>query len=231
MYALQATIRQKLVHNRITIGAATVLSLGAIVEYAAQQQDQDDHLQSISSDSNGEKNGTASNTYYNRDGGVKDQQTTTTSRMSVTNLSSTLAPLSLFLFSPISADTNRTSCALFAMPSRLVRSRTIQHMEDMSTKETLSSKYKVAFDQALGEGGFGAVYIGTDRKTGEQVAIKKIPKQLTNDASFQKEMNAFLHIRQGGGHPNICGLRENFDEGDHYYLVMDLISGGEMFEQ
>lgn len=32
-------------------------------------------------------------------------------------------------------------------------------------------------------------------------------------------------------HPNICGLQENFDEGEHYYLVLDLVNGGEMFDQ
>ena len=43
-------------------------------------------------------------------------------------------------------------------------------------------------------------------------------------------MDAFLHIRKSGGHPNLCGLRENFDEGDFYYLVLDLVRGGEMFD-
>lgn len=43
-------------------------------------------------------------------------------------------------------------------------------------------------------------------------------------------MNALLHIRAHGGHPNICMLRENFDEQDDYLLVLDLIDGGEMFE-
>jgi serine/threonine protein kinase len=43
-------------------------------------------------------------------------------------------------------------------------------------------------------------------------------------------MDAFLTIRQNGGHPNICGLHDYFDEGSHYYLTMDLISGGEMFD-
>ena len=43
-------------------------------------------------------------------------------------------------------------------------------------------------------------------------------------------MDAFLHIRKSGGHPNICGLRENFDEGDYYYLILDLVQGGEMFD-
>ena len=113
---------------------------------------------------------------------------------------------------------------------RLARSRTLRHMEDTSTKATLKSKYDVKWGSPLGEGGFGAVYIATDRKTKEKVAVKKISKQYTDDSSFQREMNAFLHIRGSGGHPHICGLRENFDEGDHYYLVLDLVSGGEMFD-
>ena len=43
-------------------------------------------------------------------------------------------------------------------------------------------------------------------------------------------MNAFLHIRKSGGHPNICGLQEYFDEGDNFYLILDLVQGGEMFD-
>ncbi len=61
-------------------------------------------------------------------------------------------------------------------------------------------------------------------------AVKQISKEYTNDIGFQREMDAFLHIRKLGGHPNLCGLRENFDEGGFYYLVMDLIRGGEMFD-
>lgn len=43
-------------------------------------------------------------------------------------------------------------------------------------------------------------------------------------------MDALLHIRSHGGHPNICMLRENFDEEDDYLLVLDLVDGGEIFE-
>jgi Protein kinase domain len=82
-----------------------------------------------------------------------------------------------------------------------------------------------------GEGGFGAVYLATDKQTGEFVAVKKISKRYTDDSSFQQEMNSLLHIRQSGGHPNICSLRENFDEGDFFYLVIDLVRGGEMFDR
>jgi len=114
--------------------------------------------------------------------------------------------------------------------STLRRHRTIQKLQDQADKATVDSKYKVDWKMPLGEGAFGAIYSGIDRKTGEEVAIKKISKEFTDDVSFQREMDALLHIRAAGGHPHICGLRENFDEGDHFYLVLDLISGGEMFE-
>lgn len=95
---------------------------------------------------------------------------------------------------------------------------------------SLKTQYNVRWDAPLGEGAFGAVYLAVDKKTGEKVAIKKIDKRYTNDDSFQREMNALLHLRKSGGHPNICSLREHFDEGGYYYLVLDLIQGGEMFE-
>jgi len=79
-------------------------------------------------------------------------------------------------------------------------------------------------------GAYGDVYLCKERQSGEACALKKIPKEYTEDAEFQREMNALLHIRANGGHPNICMLRENFDEQDDYLLVLDLVDGGEMFE-
>ncbi|KAL7538961.1 hypothetical protein ACHAXR_008916 [Thalassiosira sp. AJA248-18] len=71
----------------------------------------------------------------------------------------------------------------------------------------------------------------TDRKTGMNHALKLIPKEYTDKDSFQREMDALLRVRENGYHPNICRLKENFDQKGNYYLVLDLISGGEMFDQ
>lgn len=115
--------------------------------------------------------------------------------------------------------------------SNLRRHRTIQKLEEFAEQqETINDRYQVNWNHPLGEGAFGAVYVGVDRRSGEQVAVKKISKEFTDNKSFQREMDALLHIREEGGHPHICGLRENFEEGQYYYLVLDLISGGEMFD-
>jgi Protein kinase domain len=131
--------------------------------------------------------------------------------------------------------TNRTSCGAFGMNllsrrSNLRRSNTFKLMETQRERETLENRYTVEWSEPIGEGSFGAVYQAQDKKTGEQVAVKKISKRATDDESFQREMDALLHIRKHGGHPNICGLRANYDQGDYYYLVLDLVSGGEMFD-
>jgi hypothetical protein len=114
--------------------------------------------------------------------------------------------------------------------SSLRRHQTIQQMEKTATKVSLKEQYDVNWSEPLGEGAFGSVHTAIDRKTGEVVAVKKISKAYTDNVSFQREMDALLHIRQSGGHPNICGLRENYDEGQYYYLVLDYVSGGEMFD-
>jgi Protein kinase domain len=107
--------------------------------------------------------------------------------------------------------------------SRLRRRQTMEILHETANKKSLASEYQVKWRKPLGEGAFGAVYHGTHLSTKEQVAVKKINKEFTDNASFQREMDALQHLREAGGHPNICGLHEHFEEGDHYYLILDLI--------
>lgn len=113
----------------------------------------------------------------------------------------------------------------------LRRHRTVDRLEKTATRdETLESKYDVNWKNPLGQGAFGAVFVATNRTTSEQVAVKQISKRFTDNEAFQREADALLHIRDCGGHPNICGLRENYEEGNYFFLVLDLVNGGEMFD-
>ena len=112
---------------------------------------------------------------------------------------------------------------------RLAHSVTSKRMSQEAATRSFFSLYEVDFDNPLGSGAYGDVYLCRERATGESYALKKIPKEYTENAEFQREMNALLYLRAHGGHPNICMLKENFDEEDDYLLVFDLIDGGEMF--
>jgi predicted Ser/Thr protein kinase len=134
---------------------------------------------------------------------------------------------------PLLESSTRVECEALRIPNRYTRIRrhqTLAKMQDSATKATLTSKYEVQWGEFLGEGAFGQVFLAKDRKTGEAVAVKKMPQNMTDNVSFQREMDALLRLRDEGGHPHICGLRENYEEDEHYYLVLDLVSGGEMFD-
>ena len=62
------------------------------------------------------------------------------------------------------------------------------------------------------------------------MALKKISKRYTTSSSFKTETDALLRIYDNGGHPNISGLRDMYEDYTHYYLILDLVSGGEMFD-
>mmetsp|Transcript_3436 Transcript_3436/g.5370 ORF Transcript_3436/g.5370 Transcript_3436/m.5370 type:complete len:866 (+) Transcript_3436:173-2770(+) len=94
----------------------------------------------------------------------------------------------------------------------------------------MTEKYKVTWDKVLGEGAYGAVYPAYHIQTGEKVALKKISKRFTNSKNFKTETDALLRIFDNGGHPNISGLRDMYEDFDHFYLILDLVKGGEMFD-
>ncbi len=94
----------------------------------------------------------------------------------------------------------------------------------------LNEKYNVDWNTVLGEGAYGSVHPARLALTGEKVALKKISKRYTNSSDFFSETDALLRIYDNGGHPNISGLRDMYEDYKHYYLVMDLITGGELFD-
>ena len=70
---------------------------------------------------------------------------------------------------------------------------------------------------------------GINKKTGEKVAIKIIIKEnLKEDEllGLQNEIDILTNV----DHPNIVKLYEVFEDDNSYYLVMEQMPGGELFE-
>lgn len=78
----------------------------------------------------------------------------------------------------------------------------------------------------LGVGGMGEVYRGFDTLIERDVAIKILPKGISqNDTSLRR----FLAEAKSAGqlsHANAVAIFEIGQEGDHHYLVMEFVSGG-----
>lgn len=84
------------------------------------------------------------------------------------------------------------------------------------------------FEKQLGEGHYGVVRLGMNKKTKEKVAIKSILKKkvkrieiLKREIDVMKELN----------HPNIIKLLDVYEDEAYLHLVMELCKGGELFER
>jgi Protein kinase domain len=104
------------------------------------------------------------------------------------------------------------------------------HRMQSVTSRGLNEKYHVDWDTVLGEGSYGSVHPGRLAATGEKIALKRISRKYTDLTTFRNEIDALLRIYENGGHPNISGLRDSYEDAQNYYLILDLVTGGEMFE-
>jgi serine/threonine protein kinase len=146
-----------------------------------------------------------------------------------------------FLFTTTAATTTTTTRCEEILPNRLFSS--VERLEanytiddhqaadnNSNSKGDASEGGKgEGVENLLGSGAFSSVYLGHETKTQLPVAVKKISKKYTNTEGFERELQTLLKIKQSGGHPHICSLHQCFDDDTHYYLILDYISGGEMF--
>jgi len=80
----------------------------------------------------------------------------------------------------------------------------------------------------LGEGGFGAVCKCVHKATKAERACKKIRKKDVKDKkAFERE----VELQKALDHPNICKVFDVYQDSKLYYIVLELCSGGELFDR
>ncbi|CAE7567428.1 CPK2 [Symbiodinium pilosum] len=80
----------------------------------------------------------------------------------------------------------------------------------------------------LGEGGFGSVRRGRDKRTGRVYAIKSIRKKGVEEPQKLKEEIDIMRLLD---HPNIVRFQESFEDHRLLQLVLELCEGGELIER
>uniref|UniRef100_A0A915EF09 Protein kinase domain-containing protein n=1 Tax=Ditylenchus dipsaci TaxID=166011 RepID=A0A915EF09_9BILA len=86
------------------------------------------------------------------------------------------------------------------------------------------------FRDVLGTGAFSKVFLADCRfDPGSMVAIKCIDKKALKgkEESLENEIKVLRKLR----HNNIVQLFDTYDEKSHVYLVMELVTGGELFDR
>ncbi len=82
--------------------------------------------------------------------------------------------------------------------------------------------------QKLGNGKFGLVKLGINKKTNQKVAIKIMNKRQMNTSDLEL-VRTEIEILKICQHPNIIQLYEIFENVDYFYIIMEYCSGGDLF--
>eukprot|EP00596_Hydrurales_sp_CCMP1899_P000699 CAMPEP_0119051102 /NCGR_PEP_ID=MMETSP1177-20130426/72828_1 /TAXON_ID=2985 /ORGANISM="Ochromonas sp, Strain CCMP1899" /LENGTH=519 /DNA_ID=CAMNT_0007030195 /DNA_START=251 /DNA_END=1810 /DNA_ORIENTATION=+ len=95
-------------------------------------------------------------------------------------------------------------------------------------KKTFKDSYTLTKD--LGTGAFSVVKLAIHKSTGKSTAVKIISKKKLSEedlASLVTEISILCELN----HPHIIKCYETFDEGAEFYIVTELVAGGELFDR
>jgi len=85
--------------------------------------------------------------------------------------------------------------------------------------------------ETIGSGSFSVVKRATERKTGAHRAVKIVEKErLKSDRQKARMLNE-IQIMRKLHHPNLVTLYEVIETHYHIYLVMEMLTGGELFDR
>ncbi|CAF0921527.1 unnamed protein product [Brachionus calyciflorus] len=85
------------------------------------------------------------------------------------------------------------------------------------------------FKEVLGTGAFSEVILARDLNTDQLVAIKCIKRKALKgkEEALHNEISVLKKLK----HPNIVELLDTFEDDQFVYLIMELVTGGELFDR
>jgi NUAK family SNF1-like kinase len=82
----------------------------------------------------------------------------------------------------------------------------------------------------IGSGSFAKVYTAIQKTTGKKIALKVIPKKEIKNERIRQRLMREIKIMQELKHDNIVDYIEHFETTKAYYICMELVSNGELYD-
>jgi len=88
---------------------------------------------------------------------------------------------------------------------------------------------KYELGKTLGTGSFSKVKYATDSETGAVYAMKIVSKQLIKEQQLETQLRKEISIMKMLKHDNLIELVEVLQTKSNIYMVLELVTGGELF--
>lgn len=90
---------------------------------------------------------------------------------------------------------------------------------------------KYTLYETIGEGAFGKVKIGVNKETGKHVAVKIMDKKEIREQDLSAQVRREIYIMRSLTHKHIVRMNEVLTSTTKLYIVMELVTGGELFDR
>ena len=92
-----------------------------------------------------------------------------------------------------------------------------------------NNRYRI--DKPLASGGAGIVYLAFDTLLERQVALKELFEELARDKEHSDRFRVEAKALAALNHPHILPIYDFLQENGHFWLVMELLSGGSLTDK
>jgi serine/threonine protein kinase len=102
----------------------------------------------------------------------------------------------------------------------------VQHLQATGLRAgaVLESRYQI--EAAIGQGGSGQVFRAWDRVLGEPIALKILLPDRAREKTWIKRLAREVKVARAIRHPNICRVFDLANADGHWFVSMELASGG-----
>ena len=104
----------------------------------------------------------------------------------------------------------------------------IEQNRNASNKQNNINRNNFKFLYVIGKGGFGRVWKIQSKKTKQIYALKEMSKLKIIDKKSEKSINSEREFLSKLNHPFIVNMHYAFQDKENLYLVMDMLSGGDL---
>ncbi|CAM9971946.1 unnamed protein product [Pylaiella littoralis] len=104
---------------------------------------------------------------------------------------------------------------------------TMQLQKFLASRD-IDESYEIG--DVLGRGAYSVVKAAKAKKTNDEVAVKIVKKAglpAEDERALKDEMSIMMEL----DHPNIIKLLDFFEKKDHFYMVVEKVRGGELFDR
>lgn len=104
-----------------------------------------------------------------------------------------------------------------------------QDITQQENQKTTNMFDKYEFLELLGEGSFAKVYKCIEKETQRYFAAKKI--DFHGDKEYLVMLEHEVEILNGLRHDNLVSLHTSFCDGESFYVIMEYVEGGNLFDE